>query len=504
MKSMGRLIIISLAGVVFAINICKAQFEPIDGYYAESLLFSQTQWNGSARIQGIGGAQTALGGDISSISGNPAGLGFYNHSEFSFSPSLNFMTTQSNYLGSPNTSTIGNFNIGNLGLVLNKNRSTSRGNGFLGGSFGFSYNRINDFHDKAYYAGANTTNDFIDYIINSVISNNGIGSNDYTSLAYQNYLINDYSSPNWNNASYVEVPSDSTPVLQSEKITSSGSQDQWSFSYGADFSDRFYFGLSLGVVSLDYKTSRQYEEVRYPQSILDNFILDESLRITGTGINGTFGAIVRPLNNLTLGVTYTTPTLYQINDEYNSGMSSTWRNSAFAYYSSDNNFTGNQSDVNDPIVSDYNLKTASHLNAGAAYFFNKNGFVAGDVEWTNYSSGRLSGGNIDFQSDNNLIDEMYKSALNYRVGGEYRVKDYRFRLGYNYAGDAYNNVDNINRSKNAFSGGLGYRSKTFYTDLTGIYSFYKSIAVPYDINPQPVANFDNSKLAFVLTTGFLF
>ncbi len=504
MKSIVRLIMISLTGVVFTISTCKAQFEPINGYYAGSLLFSQTQWNGSARILGIGGAQTALGGDISSISGNPAGLGFYNHSEFSFSPSLNFITTHSDYLGKSNTSTIGNFNIGNLGLVLNKNRPGNEGSGFLGGSFGFSYNRINDFHDKAYYSGTNTTNDFIDYIINTVINNNGIGNNDYTSLAYNTYLINDYASPNWNNASYVEAPSDTTPVIQSEKITSSGSQDQWSFSYGANFSDRFYIGASLGIVSIDYKTTRRYEEVRYPQSILDNFLLDESLHITGTGVNGTFGAIVRPLDNLTLGIAYTTPTLYRINDQYSSDMSSTWRSTAFAYYPNDKNFTAEQSDYTDPILSDYNLRTASHLNAGLAYFFNKNGFVTGDIEWVNYSSGRLSGGNIDFQSDNDLIDQMYKSALNYRLGSEYRVKDYRFRLGYNFTGDAYNNVDNINRSKSAYSAGLGYRGKAFYSDLTGIYSFYKSLTSPYSINPEPVANFDNSKLAFVFTMGFLF
>lgn len=122
MKPIEKLIIISLTGLLFAPNICKAQFEPINGYYAEALLFSQTQWNGSARIQAIGGAQAALGGDVSSISGNPAGLGFYNHSDISISPSLNFITANSSYLGSSNTSSISNFNIGNFSLVINKNK----------------------------------------------------------------------------------------------------------------------------------------------------------------------------------------------------------------------------------------------------------------------------------------------------------------------------------------------------------------------------------------------
>ena len=507
MRSIGKLIMVSLTGVVFTINVAQAQFEPINGYYAGALLFSQTQWNGSARILGIGGAQSALGGDVSSISGNPAGLGFYNHSEFSFSPSLNFITTNSDYLGSSNTASIGNFNIANLGLVINKSRPLREGSAFLGGSFGFSYNRINDFNHKAFYSGNNNTNDFIDYVIGKVDANKGVNDNDYVQyLAFQNYLINDYNPDStgfWPDASYVETAADGNP-LQSEKITSKGSQDQWSFSYGANISDKFYFGLSLGIVSLDYKTTRRYSEVRYPQSILDNFVLNESLQISGAGVNGTFGAIVRPVNMLTLGLSYTTPTVYQINDEFNANMSSTWRNSAFDFYGGDSNFTGDQTASIDPIISKYTMRTAPRLNAGAAFFLNKNGFITGDVEWVDYTKGRLSGGGIDFQSDNTSIDEMFKPTINFRIGGEYRIDSYRVRLGYNHTGDAYNNVDNIDRSKNAFSGGVGYRGKSFYSDLSAVYSIYKSVTSPYDLNPKPVANFNNNRLGFVLSLGFLF
>ena len=77
-------------------------FLGIDAYaqYAENALrFSQTFIGGSARMRGLGGAQTSLGGDISAASGNPAGLGFYNRSEFSISPSLRFANATSTFLG---------------------------------------------------------------------------------------------------------------------------------------------------------------------------------------------------------------------------------------------------------------------------------------------------------------------------------------------------------------------------------------------------------------------
>ena len=48
------------------------------GYYKDVIKFSHSFQGGSARIQGIGGASVSLGGDVSSISHNPAGLGSIN------------------------------------------------------------------------------------------------------------------------------------------------------------------------------------------------------------------------------------------------------------------------------------------------------------------------------------------------------------------------------------------------------------------------------------------
>ena len=48
------------------------------GYYTDVLKFSHYFNGGSARIEGIGGATISLGGDVSSTSINPAGLGFFN------------------------------------------------------------------------------------------------------------------------------------------------------------------------------------------------------------------------------------------------------------------------------------------------------------------------------------------------------------------------------------------------------------------------------------------
>jgi hypothetical protein len=59
-------------------------------YTETALLFSRIRAGGSARIQSMGGAQVSLGGDYSSASSNPAGLGFFNRSEFTVTPAINF------------------------------------------------------------------------------------------------------------------------------------------------------------------------------------------------------------------------------------------------------------------------------------------------------------------------------------------------------------------------------------------------------------------------------
>ena len=71
------------------------------GYYKDVLKFSNNFSGGSARIQGIGGASSSLGGDISSISINPAGLGFFNRGVFSITYDYTNKSYNSGYLGDP-------------------------------------------------------------------------------------------------------------------------------------------------------------------------------------------------------------------------------------------------------------------------------------------------------------------------------------------------------------------------------------------------------------------
>ena len=54
-------------------------------------------YGGTARFMSMGGAFTALGGDISTLSQNPAGIGVFRASEMSVTPQLNYINSTAGF-----------------------------------------------------------------------------------------------------------------------------------------------------------------------------------------------------------------------------------------------------------------------------------------------------------------------------------------------------------------------------------------------------------------------
>ena len=80
-------------------------------YAGDALRFSQTQPGSNARFSAIGNAQTAIGGDLSSLGANPAGLGMFTRSDFGLTFEFNNYNSRADYL---NKNTIGSKDAPNL------------------------------------------------------------------------------------------------------------------------------------------------------------------------------------------------------------------------------------------------------------------------------------------------------------------------------------------------------------------------------------------------------
>jgi len=503
MRRLNTLIIISLGMVCLNLHQVNGQ-----SYADLARIMSQQDVSGTARIQAIGGIKSALGGDISAISGNPAGLGFYNSSEFSISPGFRFTNNTSNYLGSAVSDENDNFFLANAGIVIHKAPDNPRPNGFKGGAFGFGISRINNFNNQITYQGENTVEDFIDYAVDEA---NAQGMDAYDNpdllpelsyLSYQTTLIDRFFNSNTPgdttfffdrniydifDPEQVAFPADGFPTLQTEIITSKGGHNMTNFSYGANFADRFYIGAALGITTMNLDRKRLYSE-QPTEADLRQFTLIDDRLIEGTGINGTLGIILRPVNILTLGVSYTSPTFYEMQDESFLGMTADFD-------------VGSISEDVVFLPLRYNMRTPGRLNGGAALFLDKLGFISADVEWVDYSSAKLSSDEADFSDVNQEIDN-YHSVLNYRVGAELRLKALRLRAGYSFQDDPLDNAGGIDRSQQALTGGLGFRLKKFYADASYVRSSYNSAVAPYP--GAATALTDNISESAVLTLGFKF
>ncbi|HEY0740401.1 MAG TPA: hypothetical protein VGD40_03030 [Chryseosolibacter sp.] len=493
-----------------------------------ALLFSRTHPGGSARIQALGGTQTSLGGDYSSAFSNPGGLGMFNRSEFTITPSINFTRVTSDYLGTETDESKMGFSIPGLSLVYHHN--TGRETGFLGGSFSISMNRVNDFNRNFRYTGTNSEHSLIDYFINDADgldpetmlwrANQEPGDNFFTltGLAYNNYLISDTQLPN-GDYEYRSVlsplpaenglPAEIRTLDQQETSESRGAQTQWSISYGANFNDVVFLGAGIGISSIRYKIRQYFKESDFSYSIdedydpIDYYQTDEEYNIRGSGVNLTLGAIVRPVQFFQVGISYATPTYYNIVDNYNARIDSYWR-----IYDNDNPNYPDQPHVyelfDQPLTSEYNLSTPSRLSGGVT-FISKMGFISFDIERANYAGARYDS-NIDddFNSENNAIKAEYGLVYNFRTGAEYRYEKYRVRAGFNYMPDpfTYNDVD---QSIKTLSGGLGYRESKYFIDFAAVFSNTNRSRSPYFVNgPDPIAYQKYKSASYMLTFGLIF
>lgn len=516
-----------IVGLVLIISsvVSNAQQGPF-GYYRDALMFGQSNslYGSTARMQAIGGAQVALGGDISSAASNPAGLGFFNKSLFVVSPSLDFSTADSEFTipdqgfsEGQNESFNNNFNIANIGTVINFSTGDYSNDKFKGGSLGISLSRSNSYHLEKSYSGTNDYNSIIDSFLA------GAGQTlpaDLIGLelgAYDQYLIN----PAYNGSGDF-VGYDSFVLgypIQSETVKETGSHYQLNIAWGGNYDDLFYFGGGMGVQMLNYKMERSYSESDFavfdnagngtPDDFLNGISIVDELRVRGAGVNFNFGAIMRPIHFMTLGVNYTSPTFMSLDEEGFYDLSADWIAGTSITETDDEGIetTTDISNIDqyesDLFVSEYSLRTPSKLAVGAAFFVGKNGFITGDVEFNDYSSSNIK--SVDFleSADNSVIKDIYTSTVNVKVGGEYRFDIFRLRAGYAIFPSPYKDSDLQERTNLTF--GFGYRTSDYFLDFSVVNSERQALYSSYEVDSnQPIVSTEIKNTAVALTFGLTF
>ena len=104
-----------------------------------------------------------------------------------------------------------------------------------------------------------------------------------------------------------------------------------------------------------------------------------------------------------------------------------------------------------------------------------------------------------------VVKDQYKGTFNFRVGGELKFNTIMGRLGFAYYGNPYKNSPE-KANMMMLSGGLGYRHKGFFVDLTYVHNMQNDYEVPYRLQDRAnvYASNDLTRGQVIATVGVKF
>ena len=471
----------------------------------DALRFTQSLNGGTARFVSMGGAFGALGGDFTSLSYNPAGIGVFQKTDFSFSPTLLYNTSTSDFLENTSKDFSYQFNVGQLGFVS----TLKSGNGNIKNiNFGIGYSNLNDYNQLIPIEGTRPAGDdrmgisMFDYFMyNDYVGGNLDGTDPefldpyWERLAFDAYVIDTIPGTNF------DYDDNLLPLGASQKhvLDNKGRKSEWVFTFGGNYAHKFYFGATLGLQSVRYETIIDHTENWVENDNHYNFSFRQNISTHGFGYTFKAGALFKPIELLRLGAAFHLPTFYNMKDEYFNTMTSSFVNYAVEPTDEDGNELG-------PDIVYYKLITPMKFIGSVGLQFKKFALLSLDYEFVDYSAMRFRErkSDIDFDADNSEIQDTYRATQNLRLGGEVRFGTFAFRGGYAHFGSPYKpDSENEKAGYSALSAGIGIRENAFYFDLGYARTLHEERYYLYDMEPDG-AFLNSNRNKFVATVGIRF
>lgn len=460
----------------------------------DAIKYSRDELYGTARSMAMGGAFGALGGDLTGVSINPAGIGVYRSSEVSGTLGLQ-----------QNKASVGNldksvlsFNLHNLGFV---GYFPLRSESVPMINFGFSFNRQKEFDNKILAKG-NPKNSLLSYIAdrsyglrpdnlllpkeNSNLPDPFLSQPWISVLAYNSYLINPHIGSD-GKYYYTPLNEQGTPINNQINTREKGYIDDYDFTIGTSINNVLNVGISLTVSDVNHYQYNDYAE----NFNAGHYLMNNEISLTGAGFGAKFGLIYKPVNSFRIGLAYHTPTWYSLQEYYQASIDDkltevvTVPNDIRPAYQQGKTYSAQFSNS-------YELTTPDKWVISLAGVLGGQFIVSMDYEMTDYKKMKLGvpSGSHDQQDwytvDNNFIKQDFRMASTVKFGMEYRFNPQLYgRLGYAWMQNPYktefreagnagifnsNLIHALEGDTNYFTGGLGYRfNQSFYADMALVY-----------------------------------
>ncbi len=393
-------------------------------------VYSGNPINGTAKYNSMAGSIGALGGDISSASVNPAGIGVFIASDVNLTLGINNNKNTTTLAGRSLGYKTNNTDLNNSGAVLNIN---------MGDMSKWKFVNI----------GINYSTQSLDNYIESA--------------GNQNIRLS--SNP------LVATPADY--ALQGHLYNRVGDISKTNFTVGANYDNRLYVGAGLNF----HNSYLSQDDIANFQNTATNVVTTFDKQYTNfeenaDGFSANIGVIAKITNQFRLGAALETPTWWNMDRVYNQ------------YYKDDSTY--------DRYGEDRELSTPMKATLSAAFVPSKNFALNVDfIQGISKPKYKVYG---DAERElNSFFSDAYKNSSEVRVGAEYRISAFRLRGGYAYQGNSFDNLtlmtfndsgtaadqsfsNLLGGKRNTFGAGIGYDFQSFYIDASyqNIMSQYSS------------------------------
>ena len=312
---------------------------------------------------------------------------------------------------------------------------------------------------------------------------------------------------------------DAGQALQQEMIkTTKGGLYELGFTYAGNDGKKLLWGVSVGIPIVNFESNTVFSEndtSNNNSNRFKSFSYTDNFTTKGAGLNAKLGLIYRPKEYIRLGLAVHTPSYMSLTDSRQSSLQTQLENPIKTFNASSDLFTEGRRGV-----ARYIQSSPLRVIASGSYVFREvedvtrqRGFVSADIEFVNHKGSRFNSDaeqpTVDdqnyFKGLNNVVKEIYKGNINVKLGGEIKFNTIMGRLGFGYYGSPYKDAP-AKANTMTMSGGLGYRNKGFFVDLTYMYLINNDFNIPYRLqNLQNVyAGINQQSSNIVATVGVKF
>jgi len=412
---------------------------------------------GSARYNGLSGAMSAIGADLSTASHNPAGIAAFWKSEVAGSLGVSIIGNNSTLIDG-GTGEIGSndfkFTVPQGGIVFT---TYTPNKSWMAKSFGISYKQLVDYGNDIFYEG--NSRGSISERWAELASGKSPNELDFWEAgpAYDAFVLYDPI----NNQYHYDYKGHKNELHRSQKIDYEGSQGELTFSFGGNYLNRFLIGGAIGIDFLNFTRKKQYSEVDINNEIpyFMEIVFNENLVTSGVGVNAKIGSIIKLTPQWAWSIAFASPTRFSLNDSQRNIVQNTWKDTEEVETESGDS---EQWEFENIFISPWRIST------GVAYKVGGRGFIDAEMDYIGYKSSKFDFKNpsIDDQKElnklNTELNEVFYNTLNFRLGGEMAVSAFRLRAG----GFFYSSPLESFKNTKGFSLGAGFRGDNWYIDIS--------------------------------------